>query len=141
MPQVCVHTFPVLAEMTFLKMVAILVVDTLNQSSSSRRYGSIAIGPLSFELSNLTSARQSISSSPPDQKIVRLIIEFNAFNKYSMVCYPVGMHYTTSTTIKSPSRTSCFFAAPASVAVMDKTEASRETCLSMHCSTGRSVII
>ena len=93
MPQVCVHTFPVLPEMTFLKMVAILVVDTLNQSSSSRRYGSIATGPLSFELSNLVSARQSLSSSPPDQKIARLIIEFNAFNKYSMVCYPVGMHY------------------------------------------------
>ena len=93
MPRSCVSTFPILAEMTFLKMVAILVIDRFNRSRFGQHYGNLAAGPVSSELANLCSARMSVSSALPNEKIERLISDFNSFNKYSMVCYPVGMHY------------------------------------------------
>ena len=93
MPKICVEKFPILAEMTYLKMVSVLILDAFNKSKVSSRFGEIAKGPLTCELLSLEQSRQSTESSPDHKRIHDLVVAFNSHNKYSMVCYPVGMHY------------------------------------------------
>ena len=92
MPDICVSRYPVLGEMSYLKMQTVCILVALNKWRLSNDLPEIALGPIEREMENITIARKSYETSPRKSKMFKFITAFNKLNGYSMVAYPVGMH-------------------------------------------------
>jgi hypothetical protein len=93
MPNSCISMFPPIAEMIYLKAFSVSVIVSLNNYFQDCNKQPVATGPLKFELASLESARTVFKNSHPDEAMYNFLCSFNSFNHYSMVAYPVGMHY------------------------------------------------
>ena len=93
MPDTCIAMFPPIAEMIYLKTFSISVLVSLNRHRLNSNKPAVAMGPLKHELVSLEQARNVFKQSDPCVALHRFLSCFNSFNHYSMVAYPVGMHF------------------------------------------------
>jgi hypothetical protein len=93
MTDTCIAKFPPIAEMIYLKTFALSVLVSLNSHRQNRMEPAVAMGPLKYELASLEQARNVFKESDPGVAMYMFLRCFNSFNHYSMVAYPVGMHY------------------------------------------------
>lgn len=93
MPDVCIAQYPPVAEMIYLKSMSVSVLKHLNNLRYENGLYTIASGPLQYEYSSLLKAREAYEKAPEGNKMFHFLSKFNSFNKFSMVAYPVGMHY------------------------------------------------
>jgi hypothetical protein len=93
MSDTCIAKFPPIAEMIYLKTFALSVLVSLNTHRRNRKEHPVAMGPLKYELASLEQARNVFKESDPGVAMYMFLRCFNSFNHYSMVAYPVGMHY------------------------------------------------
>lgn len=92
MPNICLSMFPPIAEMVYLKTLAVSVLVHYNQYRNENNQAAVASGPLRYERISLEEARKAYTSAPKNEAMFQFISKFNSFNNYSMVAYPVGMH-------------------------------------------------
>ncbi len=93
MPNYCISHFPPIAEMIYLKTFAISVLVQLNKKWIERGHFAVATGPLRYECAALEEARRTYSVSHKEEAMFNFVSKFNSFNHFSMVAYPVGMHF------------------------------------------------
>ena len=93
MPDICILRYPVLAEMTYQKMMALQLMCAYNNFRLGSGMKPVAQGALEKELSNLHLARCSYDNAVGKSKMFCFLSAFNKMNGYSMVAHPVGMHY------------------------------------------------
>ena len=92
MPAPCFAKFPPIAEMIYLKTVAICILNSFNSQHLKDGKHAIACGPLQFENDSLAKARKEYRSANQEKAMFCFLDKFNSFNHYSMVAYPVGLH-------------------------------------------------
>jgi hypothetical protein len=92
MPPFCMLQHIVLADVSYHKMMCVLFVNKLNIHLADR-YKPIAAGPIKCELEKIDKARKVYLESERKSRMYALIKTFNSLNGFSMVGYPVGMHY------------------------------------------------
>ena len=92
MPDICIARYPVLGEMSYLKMQCVTILVALNKIRVANNEEPVAIGPIEQEMRSIQRARKSYKSSPDSMRMHNFISVFNKCNGYSMVAYPVGMH-------------------------------------------------
>ena len=93
MPDYCLGEYSVLAEMTYLKMWAIIILVKMNEDRVLNNLLPTAAGPLANEMKKIVTARSEYATSLSPNRMLHFIAKFNNLNRYSMVAYPVGMHY------------------------------------------------
>ncbi len=93
MPKICSSTFFPLADLTYNKMMAVLLLQQVNILFKNEGLGSVAEGPMKCELIKITKARHVYQSKPEATRMHHLIITFNSFNNFSMVGYASGYHF------------------------------------------------
>ena len=92
MPEVCIERYPVLGEMSYLKMQSVYILIALNQFREDRGQSPVAVGPMKKEIKNIALARKSYNTSTTPMRMHNFIHTFNTLNHYSMVAYTAGMH-------------------------------------------------
>ena len=92
MPDECISRFPPIAEMIYLKALTICTLVEINEFFVGNGRSPVATGPLKYEYKSILKARQKISHSNQQNSMFHFLSTFNAFNHFSMVAYPVGMH-------------------------------------------------
>jgi hypothetical protein len=94
MPSALLYSHPVLCEFTYLKMMTIEVIRSLNVNRATSGLSSVCQGVLDCESRKLKECRKIFNNC--DQPVhAKFLAFFDAFNKshsYSMVCHPVGIH-------------------------------------------------
>ena len=97
MPSAILYSYPVLGEFTYLKMMAIEVLQSLNINRVKRGLSRVCQGVLHCESRKLDKCRKIYEAcdQPLEEKYLALFDAFNKLHSYSMVCYPVGMHNDT----------------------------------------------
>ena len=93
MPKVCSSTFFPLADLTYNKMMAVMLLEQINLFLKKEGLPSVAGGPLKCELIKIRKAREVFNNKPEESRMHHLIITFNSFNNFSMVGYPSGYHF------------------------------------------------
>lgn len=91
--------YPFLSEMTYLKMLTVLIMRSFNEQYSGR-FGKVACGPLKCEMGKIETARREVELAladlpSPNSKLLHLLKSFNDLHHYSLVAHPVGLHYDT----------------------------------------------
>ena len=89
--------FPFLSEMTYVKILAILIMRSFNEQYSNR-FGFVGCGPVHCEMMKILKAREKVSVanlSTQNEKLLCLLKEFNDLHHYSLVSHPVGLHNDT----------------------------------------------
>ena len=92
MPEIRIARYPVLREMSYLKIQSVCRLVTLNKWRLINEFPEIARGPIQYEMANITIARKSYKKSSRKSRMFKFVSAFNKLNIYSMVAYPVGMH-------------------------------------------------
>jgi len=95
LPPFFLYSHPVLAEFTYLKMIAIEILRSLNVLRSSQGLALVAQGILECESRKLSKARELNKKYDPSRKQGKLysfVKCFSSLHTYSMVCHPVGIH-------------------------------------------------
>ena len=92
MPDVFLSMHPVLGDVTYCKMLSVMILNSLNEYRLKNNEQPTAVGPIDHEMKNIDIARQEYSSSSESNRMHNFISAFNQLNQYSMVAYPVGMH-------------------------------------------------
>lgn len=95
MPSSILKRFPVIQEFTYLKMVAVKVLQSLNNYRETKGLTNVCPGVLSCESRKINKARmayKSCSLASSHEKYFAFLDAFNSLHSYSMVCYPVGIH-------------------------------------------------
>ncbi len=85
--------FPILADFTYIKMMAVCLIDHINQIRQHDRECPIAVGPIKSEMTKIIAARLAFELS--DGSIAMCLDAFNSFNSASLVTHPVGLHNDT----------------------------------------------
>ena len=93
MPKICSSTFFPLADFTYNKMMAVLLLQQIIFFLEKEGLRSVATGPLECELIKIERAREVYNNHPEETRMHHLIITFNSFNNFSMVGYPSGYHF------------------------------------------------
>lgn len=95
LPDQCLNLFPIVSEFSYLKMVAVLILQELNHVRCGQNSLPIAKYVIECELKKIQKARLVYRRSPadPDRKMYEFIASFNSQHTFSMVCYPVGAHH------------------------------------------------
>ena len=88
----CIAKYPPIAEMIYLKSLAICILNSFNTHLTKNGKEPIARGPLQFENVSLEEARKKYLQANGEEAMFRFLETFNSFNHYSMVAYPVGLH-------------------------------------------------
>ena len=91
MPPVCATLLP-LGDLTYNKMMAILLWNEMNKILISRGRCAVAAGPTSCEMKKILISRQVYADSQPEDAMFNMITSFNGMNHFSMVAYTVGYH-------------------------------------------------
>ena len=81
--------FPWLGEFSYLKMLSVMVISTLNEKRNECGELPVAEGPVAHEMENVLYARSCFKKSG---SYFFLISNFNLRNRYSLVCHSVGLH-------------------------------------------------
>ena len=92
MPEICLSRYPILGEMTYLKMQSVNILSALNELRVKHGQLPVAIGPINQEMKKIDIARKSYQESSEGMNMHNFIVAFNKLNRFSMVAYPVGMH-------------------------------------------------
>jgi len=94
MPCTVLSSYPLLAEFTYLKMMAVEVLYSLNINRVKRGLSRVCQGVLECESKKLEKSRKAYNAcdQPLEKKYLAFFDAFNKLHSYSMVCYPVGMH-------------------------------------------------
>ena len=92
MPDVFLSMHPILGDVTYCKMLSVMILNSLNEYRLNNNEEPTAVGPIEHEMKNIDIARQKYSSSSKSKRMHNFIVAFNHLNRYSMVAYPVGMH-------------------------------------------------
>ena len=97
MPTAILYNYPVLAEFTYLKMVATEVLRSLNINRDERGLPRVCQGVIDCESRKIAKSREIYEAcdEPMEAKYLAFVDAFNKLHSYSMVCYPVGMHNDT----------------------------------------------
>ena len=93
MPKVCSSTFFPLADLTYNKMMAIMLLEQINILFKIEGDLSVAEGPLRCELVKINKARMVYNQQSTSTRMHHLIVTFNSYNNFSMVGYPSGYHF------------------------------------------------
>jgi hypothetical protein len=88
----CIAKYPPIAEMIYLKSLAICILNSFNTHLTKNGKEPIARGPLQFENVSLEEARKKYLQANGEEVMFPFLETFNSFNHYSMVAYPVGLH-------------------------------------------------
>ncbi len=92
MPDPCIAMFPPIAEMIYLKTLAVSILNSFNSYRLQLGHLPFACGSLEFENRSLERAREIFKTSHQEVAMFHFLKTFNSFNHYSMVAYPVGIH-------------------------------------------------
>jgi hypothetical protein len=94
MPSAVLYRYPVLCEFTYLKMMAIETLRSLNINRATSGLSSVCQGVLDCESSKLNESRKIFKKCdlPLPEKYLAFFNAFNKSHSYSMVCHPVGIH-------------------------------------------------
>ncbi len=94
MPSAVLYSFPVLCEFTYLKMMAIEVIQSLNINRATSGLSSVCQGVLDCESRKLNKSCKIFNDCdlPLHEKYLAFFDTFNKSRSYSMVCHPVGIH-------------------------------------------------
>ena len=95
MPDYCLGEHSVLAELTYLKMWATIILVKTNEHRVGNCLLPTTAGPLANEIKNISTVRTFYVQSLSPNRIQDCIATFNSLNRFSMVAYPDGMHYDT----------------------------------------------
>ena len=97
MPSAILYSYPVLCEFTYLKMMAIEVLQSLNINRVKHGLSRVCQGVLDCESRKVNESRKIYDTcdQPLEEKYLAFFDAFNKLHSYSMVCYPVGMHNDT----------------------------------------------
>lgn len=91
-PALSATYFP-LVDLSYNKMMAVLLVEEINRKFVESGRRALATGPISCEMNSIAIARKAYKDSPTEIAMHNLIVAFNSLNHFSMVAYPVGYHY------------------------------------------------
>jgi hypothetical protein len=95
MPSPILKHIPAIQEFTYLKMMAVKVLLSLNKNRESKGLTNVCPGVLSCESRKINEARiayNNCSLTSFHDKYIAFLDAFNSLHSYSMVCYPVGIH-------------------------------------------------
>lgn len=96
LPDHLLEAIPILAEFTYIKMLAILIVQRYNDARENERKLPVASRVVKCEFEKLKKARLVFNQYKENNfqdAMIRFISSFNHQHRFSMVCYPVGIHY------------------------------------------------
>lgn len=96
LPDHLLDVIPILAEFTYIKMLAILIVQRYNLVREKGMKLPVARRVVECEFEKLKEARlvfNQLKEHNFEDAMVRFIASFNRRHRFSMVCYPVGIHY------------------------------------------------
>lgn len=85
--------FPILAEFTYIKMMAVCLVHHINLLRENKNQIGIAISPIQTEMAKISEARLVFKKC--NGSISMCLNAFNSFNSASLVTHPVGLHNDT----------------------------------------------
>ncbi len=85
--------FPILAEFTYMKMMAVCLIHRINLSRENKGQMGIATGPIQSEMDKIKEARLAFNKC--NGSISVCLDAFNSFNSASLVTHPVGLHNDT----------------------------------------------
>ena len=93
MPRAVLYSCPVLCEFTYLKMMAIQVLKSLNIFRANCGLSSVCEGVIDCESRKMNDCCHIYKDSDKScLKFLEFLAAFNTYHSYSMVCYPVGIH-------------------------------------------------
>jgi hypothetical protein len=93
MPPDVLYSSPVLCEFTYLKMMAIEVLKSLNTFQANCGLSSVCEGVIDCESRKMNGCYHIYKDSDKSWlKFLEFLAAFNTYHSYSMVCYPVGIH-------------------------------------------------
>ena len=93
MPPDLLYRSPVLCEFTYLKMMAIEVLKSLNIFWANCGLSSVCEGVIECESRKMNGCYHIYKDSDKSWlKFLEFLAAFNTYHSYSMVCYPVGIH-------------------------------------------------
>ena len=94
MPSAVLYRYPVLCECTYLKMMVIEILQSLNINRATSGLSSVCQGVLVCESRKLNESCKIFKKCdlPLPEKYLAFINAFNKSHSYSMVCHPVGIH-------------------------------------------------
>jgi len=92
MPEVCLQRYPVLGEMSYLKMLCAQMLVSFNEVCEAQGEFPVATGSMKKEVKNIKLACKAYHTSPSEMRMHRFVHAFNKLNNFSMAAYPVGMH-------------------------------------------------
>jgi len=96
LPDHLLDVIPILAEFTYIKMLAILIVQRYNFAREKEMKLPVASRVVECEFEKLKKARVVFNECKDNNlqdAMIRFIASFNHQHRFSMVCYPVGIHY------------------------------------------------
>jgi len=96
LPDHLLEVIPILAEFTYIKMLAILIVQRYNFAREKEMKVPVASRVVECEFEKLKKARlvfNQYKENNLQDAMIRFIASFNHQHRFSMVCYPVGIHY------------------------------------------------
>ena len=94
MPSAVLYSYPVICKFTYLKMMAIEVIRSLNINRAKSGLYSVCQGVLDCESRKMNKPRKIFNDcdQPLHEKYLAFFDAFNKSHSYSMVCHPVGIH-------------------------------------------------
>lgn len=92
MPDICTANIFPLADQAYNKMLAIVMMNELNQKLQKDGCMPAATGPVGCEMLKINKAREVYSTSDVGEKMYNMICAINKMNNFSMVGYGVGNH-------------------------------------------------
>lgn len=94
MPPNLVAQHPVLAEFTYLKMFAVLIVESLNKHRVTNGLLPTATGAVACEVKKLEKSRKILSDRYYEESaFFDFLVHFNKQHSFSLVAHAVGLHH------------------------------------------------
>ena len=83
-----VARYPILAEFPYIKMIAVMMIDQINNERRFKGEMPLAEAAICYEKGNIKTARDHFE----DGDYLRFVNNYNLLNRYSLVAYPTAYH-------------------------------------------------
>lgn len=91
MPIKMMEECPILGEFSYVKMLAVKVIESYNCYRVNNQEAPISVGPVSNESRNIEAARKHYNPNE-EGAMLKFVHAYNCMNDFNMLCHPVGVH-------------------------------------------------